>query len=174
MQDNEIEDLHQNKNVRITKADLSLQKKVGTGEIPAEAIQKSQKFIDNNKIDFIPIATASLEQLATAIQYAKENTGEDPRILLDNLALPVMKMKSNAAMSGYPLITNLAKTMLEFLDNRKTIDKDIVSIVEAHYKSLRLIINTQMKSDYGSHGAEFQKELEAVCRRYLEKHKKTV
>jgi hypothetical protein len=50
-------------NARITKADLSLQSKAGTGAITPEKIEKSQKAIDENKIDFIPIATESLEAL---------------------------------------------------------------------------------------------------------------
>jgi len=157
------------KNVRIIKPDLSLQSKVGTGSIDTEKIEKSQKAIDENKIDFIPLATESLETLDVAIKSANGNIDGDSRILLTNLVKPVMQIKANAAMFGYPLVSKLAGAMLDFLDDLTTVDRDLISIVEVHYKTLRLIISRRMSGDGGRYGPEIQKELEAVCKRYLVK-----
>jgi len=157
------------KNVRTTKADLSLQLKTGTGSIDTKKIDKSQKAIDENKTDFIPIATESLETLDVAIKSARGNIDGDPRILLPNLVKPVMQLKANAAMFGYPLVSKLAGAMLDFLDDLTTVDRDLISVAEAHYKTLCFIISKRMSGDGGQHGPEIQKELEAVRNRYLMK-----
>jgi hypothetical protein len=157
------------KNVRIIKADLALQLKAGTGIIDSDRIEKSQQAIDQNKIDFIPLASESLEILDVALKYANGNLDGDPRILLTNLVKPIMQIKADAAMFGYPLVSRLAGTILDFLGDRTTVDRDLIRIVEAHYKALLLIISRRMRGDGGQHGPEIQKELEAACKRYLVK-----
>ena len=80
-----------------------------------------------------------------------------------------MQLKANAAMFGYPLVGKLAGAMLDFLDELTTVDSDLLSVVEAHHKVLRHVISRRMSGDGGQYGPELQKELEAVCKRYLMK-----
>src|ERR1035437_4400465 len=160
------------KKVEILKADRSLQTKAGTGSIEADKVNKAQKSIESNTVDFVPIAGELLDRLAMAVKDARENPGKDTDILMENFKVPIMGMKANAAMFGYPLVTDMTGSMLDFLEAYESIDSDIIKIVDAHYKTLQLIIARKMNGDGGKYGSEFRKELENVCERYLSKNSK--
>lgn len=154
--------------VRIIKANRLLQAKVGMGPVDEKLVQKSQDLIDNNKVDFAPMAKEYLDSLAKSIGQARKKEKDDKEILQDMID-PVMQIKANATMFNYDLVGNLANIMLNFLETIDSIDKDVIEISDAHHKTLVLIIGNQMKGDGGEFGAELTGELKDACKRYFAK-----
>ena len=153
---------------RILKAIPLLQAKVGKGEISERKIKKSQRIIDENDVDFAPLALEFLEQLEAGIKAAKKG-GDDVAKLIAGMSAPVMQLKGNAGMFGYSLIGRLANIMLNFLETIETIDDDVIEIAEAHHKTIHLIITNKMAGPGGDYGQELQTELKEACRRYFAK-----
>lgn len=148
------------------KADLNLQIKAGLGAIDENAVKRSQSILDNNRIDFKPLAHKFLADLMDGLEKlskAEQISSRSISLLSD----PVMQLKANGHIFGYTLIGNLAKTMLGFLENLNVLDQDAIKIVDAHHKTLSLIINREMNGDGGEIGASFQNELENACNRYM-------
>jgi len=83
-----------------------------------------------------------------------------------------MTIKANAAMFNYDLITNLANVMLSFLESIKKLDKDVIEIVDAHHKTLTMIVLKKMKGDIGEPGKQLENELKGVCKRYFSRKAK--
>lgn len=156
------------KNVRTIKASRLLQAKVGIGPVDEKKIARSQKLIDENDVDFKPLAQEYLDELDRAIRAAREGKG-DSKALIDGLIPPVMQIKANASIFGYALIGSLANVMLNFLETIDAIDKDVIEIVEAHQKTLNLIIANGMKGAGGAFGKELTTELKEACKRYFAK-----
>jgi len=153
------------KDVQIVKADRRLQMKAGSGLISSDRILKSQKIIEDNTVDFLPIAADLLNSIAIALQAAKNNSSN----AMEPLKRPIMIMKAEAALFGFPLVSILTGTMLDFLESHESVDNDILKIVEVHLKSLQFIISHKMRGDGGAHGSAFRTELENVCQRYAAK-----
>ena len=153
---------------KVIKANKSLQEKVGTGKIDDTVIEKCQTVMDNNDVDFTPLAMEYLDKLATAIKTAKTSDIETKEAV-NNLTAPVMQLKANAATFKYSLIGNLANVMLSFLEGVQELDKDAISIVEAHHKTLTAIVIKKMTGTGGAFGAQMEDELKNACKRYFAK-----
>lgn len=158
---------------RVIKPNRLLQSKVGTGTIDEKKIKRSQKIIDQNTEDFTPMGLEILAALEETVKQARENPDTDPAQHIEAMAEPVMQMKGSAAMFGYKLISALTGTMLNLLESVDTIDKDLLDIVDAHRKTLAVLIKNQMKGDGGEYGSELQKELKDACKRYFAKKAST-
>ena len=154
--------------VKIIKADTSLKEKIGVGEIAKTRIEASQKVIENNDVDFEPMAISYLEQLNAAIQALHKS---DDTTDIHAMVKPVMELKANAEMFGYPLVTELTNVMLSFLEGVEKADQDVIQIVDAHRKTLLLIIKQKMSGDVGDKGAILVQELKGACARYYAKKK---
>ncbi len=156
------------KKARVVQANRLLQAKVGTGNIDDKLVAKSQRLIDENKVDFAPMAREYLGQLEASLAAARAGDQSTARIK-QSMIEPVMQVKANAAMFDYPLVGNLANIMLNFLETIEEIDKDVIEIVEAHLKTIILIIGNEMKGDGGDFGQQLKTELKDACKRYFAK-----
>lgn len=143
-----------------------LQSKVGLGSMDENLLDKSQKLLDDNKFNFIPIAKFFLQQLEEAIKIAHSEDGTN-RKSVERCVNPVMQIKANARIFKLDLLGNLASIMLHFLDNMNELDDDALKIVEAHHRTLNHILNTNMLGDGGDTGKAFETELENACQRYV-------
>ena len=145
-----------------------LQAKVGSGTIAGEMVEKMQQVIDETHVDFAPMAQKFLDQLEDALKKAQAGNG-DSALQIARMVEPVMQIKGNAGMFGYELVGNLASTVLNFLESIETVDKTVLEIVEAHHKTLSLIVKSKMSGSGGAHGAQLQNELQEACKRYYTK-----
>ena len=156
----------ENEKARTIKANRMLQAKVGMGPIDEKLVEKSQKLIENNKVDFAPMAKEYLDALEATIKEAREGKKDDQTLLQESIE-PVMQLKANAAMFDYVLVGNLANIMMNFLETVEAVDKDVIDIADAHWKTLTLIIGNEMKGDGGQFGKELTGELKDACKRYF-------
>ena len=156
------------KEPRIVKANHLLQAKVGIGSIDEKKIRKSQKIMDGTSVDFVAMAQQYLAELGDALEYA--HTSDDPaKKKVQSMTEPVMQIKANAGMFGYGLVGILASVMLNFLETLEAVDEDVITIVDAHHKTLKILITNDMKGDGGEYGQQLQAELKDACRRYFAK-----
>ncbi|MBI2234643.1 MAG: hypothetical protein HYU57_06620 [Micavibrio aeruginosavorus] len=153
---------------RIIKASPLLQAKVGSGTITDDVVEKMQQVMDETQIDFAPMAQKFLDQLEDALKKAQAGNG-DAALQIARMVEPVMQIKGNAGMFGYELVGSLAGTVLNFLESIKAVDKSVLEIVEAHHKTLSLIVKSKMTGSGGAHGAQLQNELQDACKRYYTK-----
>jgi hypothetical protein len=157
--------------LNVYKANFMLQQKVGSGPIDERVIAQSQKVMDENDVDFTPMGLDFLSKLKAAINQAGD-ASIDMKIRKQALTAPVMELKANASIFGYPLIGNLANIMLSFLEAITEIDGDAIQIVGAHHTTLHAIVIKKMKGEGGEHGAIFLSELKDACARYFARRAK--
>jgi hypothetical protein len=155
---------------RIIKANRLLQAKIGTGLIDDEKVSRSQKLIDENNVDFIPMAEAYIQELETAIKKARKADENAPeQELIQSLTVPVMHLKANGLMFNYALVSSLANIMLNFLEAIEAIDEDVLDITDAHKTTIAAIISNRMHGDGGTDGQNLVSEIKNACRRYFAK-----
>ncbi|MDD3021877.1 MAG: hypothetical protein PHX61_12995 [Alphaproteobacteria bacterium] len=155
--------------VRIYKASKSLQLKAGVGDLTPDKIMKADRVIEDNDIDFSEISNDFLMGLLEGIRKAKAGAGTSDE-LTSGLIRPVMSLKAHGKMFKFDLVTALADIVLGFLEHIKELDADVIDIVEAHHKTLSLIISKGIKGDGGGSGPLLKAELNDACRRYYTKN----
>lgn len=133
-----------------------------------ETLKKAQRIMDQNDVDFAPMALDYLVALQTNIEEVR-NANDTSRAAIDKLLEPIVELKSNASMFNYPLVGVLANITMSFLEGLNTLDDDILAIVEAHQKSLHLIVKKRMQGNAANYGDELEKELRDACKRYFQK-----
>lgn len=159
------------KDVKKIRATNTLAQKVGSGEIDAAKIEAAQATIENSQIDFSELAKPLLDQLKNAIAAAKKDPEfKDREKILNNITFPIMNLKANAATLNYPLISEAAGTVLNFLDAVNKIDNDIVVIADNLHKAITVIVMQKMTGKDNPAGKVLVQEFKDVCKRYLDKN----
>lgn len=146
-----------------------LKQKVGVGGIDEMLLEKSQQYIENNDIDFAPIAKKLLTRLEKTIENAKAGDIADTKAL-DGMINPMMQLKGNGGMFQYRLISDIADIGLQFLESVGTINKDVLEVIAAHAQTIKIILKNKLTGDGGKEGYELVKELHKASKRYFVKH----
>lgn len=156
--------------VKIIKASLELQQKVGTGSIDEQKVVKAQKVINENKVEFAPIAKPHLDTLNSAIKEAmKYKGGGDDQAVLQTFMTPIMNIKANAATFNYPIISSLSGIVLTFLEDVPRYDKKVGQIVDLLYKTIQLILIRKMSGDGGKDSKMLQMAFQELCQKFIKK-----
>lgn len=152
---------------RIVKPKNTLKEKVGDGGFDPEDIKKAQATIEENVVDFRPIAKRYLGEIKTALndEVIKNDSDHLYSILLDQLT----QLRAQGAMFQYPAITMLTDTVVDLLDSLKGVDDTILEIINSYEQSAMLLLAKDIKSDKDKICQALVKELAQVCQKYKEK-----
>ena len=155
---------------KIRKAELialpnRLKEKVGSGGIDEAVLNKAQELLENNTIDFKPIAQMLMDVLNETITDAKNGRvkGESA---IESMLYPAMQLKAQGGMFHYPLISEISNILINFLETVDDTDKDVMDIVVAHKMSMNAVLASQIKGDGGKVGRELRDALLDACARY--------
>jgi hypothetical protein len=147
-----------------------LKEKVGNGGLDEAVLVKAQELLENNTVDFRPIALMLVDVLHEAIADAKSGAlkGEEA---INAMLYPAMQMKAQGAMFHYPLVSEISNTLVNFLETVPDVDKDVVDIVVHHKFAINAVLGSQIKGDGGKLGRELREALLDACTRYYKRQK---
>jgi len=165
---------HYNRQVKrkaeFIKPPNTLKAKVGSGGISDEILNKAQALLENNAVDFQPLAEMYLNALLDGIKYAQEAPVEEDREkIIVSMLYPAMQLKANGGMFHYPLITQIGDRLIQFLEVIDEPDIEAIEIVLAFHATMRAIVMSRIAGDGGEHGEELYRALEDACMRYFER-----
>lgn len=144
----------------------ALKAKVGSGGFSKDNIEKAQAKLEQNDIDFRPIATQYLEEVSsTIVAYDSAKSKETLLKVLD----PLMQLRAQGTLFHYPSITVISDIIVDFLDFHEKIDDQIIEIVRAYTKTAGLILDREIKKAEDPICKAFTNELSAACDRYNNK-----
>lgn len=150
--------------------DTKLKEKVGTGTpFKKERVDKAQKFVDQNEVDFQPMAENLLKQMREDLDRAQAGKLSQAE-LVENLTQPVMELKANAATFKYPLISILMNILLNFLETLEELNDDSLNIAEVNYTTVKAVLAHELKDESDPRAQLFIKELQGAISRYRKKH----
>lgn len=158
------------KKARTIPASRELQSRVGTGTVNDEVVDRAQDVIESNEVDFAPMARQELDKL-TAIMKEVQGGERDGVEARQDISLPIMNLKANAATFNYPVISSISGTVLSLIEEFETLNKDLIKIVDNMQKAILVALMQDMKGEPGEAGKVLVKEFQNVCRIYLLKVK---
>jgi hypothetical protein len=148
-----------------------LKEKVGVGGIGDDILDKAQTLLENNAVDFAPLAEIYLASLMKGIDRVKSRKpSDDPEELIAGVIYPVMQLKANGGMFHYALITSISDRLVQFLEVIENPDPDAMEIVTAFHATIRAIILGGITGRGGKQGDELIDALNDACARYFDKH----
>ena len=147
-----------------------LRQKVGVGGMPDELVKKAEKFIQDNKFDFKPLALEIMKNFTTTLAEVKKS-GQTDKKAIDRIGEPIMELKANGEMFRFTLLTDVAEILLNFLENIPSLNDDAYNVIAAHKNTLDVILKNDLRGTGGDEGHALSEELYAACRRYYTKYK---
>lgn len=151
----------------------TLKAKVGSGGLAEEILEKAQKLLEHNTVDFLPLGEMYLSSMMKGIDLAREaGPDTDDEYVIASMLYPSMQLKANGGMFHYPLVTRVADRLIQFLEVIDKPDIEAVEIVMAFHTTLRAIIMGRITGHGGRHGDELLQALNDACMRYFTKYQK--
>ncbi|NCT40044.1 MAG: hypothetical protein GW778_00060 [Alphaproteobacteria bacterium] len=147
-----------------------IKEKVGSGGISDDILEKAQALLENNTVDFEPLAVMYLNALMAGIEKSKDSDpADDKEYLISTMLYPAMQLKANGGMFHFPLISEIADRLIQFLEVINEPDLESIEIVLAFHTTMRAIIHGKIMGNGGDHGRDLLKALNKACVRYFEK-----
>ena len=153
----------------------TLKQKVGKGGLSDDILDKAQKLLEENTVDFEPLANMYMTSLSNGIDMAKGFApSDDIEEIIATMLYPAMQLKANGGMFNYPLVTRIADKLIQFLEVIVEPEIEAVEIVLAFHTTLTAVVQGKVKGDGGKNGDELLQALTDACMRYFEKHPETL
>jgi hypothetical protein len=151
----------------------TLKAKVGSGGLAEEILEKAQKLLENNTVDFLPLGEMYLNSMMKGIEMAKDaGPDADDEYIIASMLYPGMQLKANGGMFHYPLVTKISDKLIQFLEVIEKPDIESVEIVMAFHTTIRAVVLGRITGLGGRHGDELIQALNDACVRYFDKYKK--
>lgn len=149
-----------------------LKAKVGGGGLAEDILNKAEKLLEENTVDFVPLGEMYLDALGRGLQEARENMNDpgDHENIISGMLYPGMQLKGNGGMFHYALVTTIANTLVQFLEVIERVDAEAIEIAQGCHTTLRAVIQGRIKGDGGQRGKELHQALLDACDRYFSKH----
>ncbi|MCB9978348.1 MAG: hypothetical protein H6862_01915 [Rhodospirillales bacterium] len=150
----------------------TLKQKVGSGGLSEEILNRAQALLENNTVDFRPLGEMYLDSLMRAIHQAlsADLEKDNPEQIISAMLYPTMQLKANGGMFHYPLVSQVADSLISFLESIDVPDRDAAEIVLAFHTSIRAVIMGKVTGTGGRYGDELREALVDACSRYFERH----
>ena len=148
-----------------------LKQKVGSGGLGEDVLNKAQKLLENNSVDFLPLGETYLESLKRGIEKNKNaQATEDKEYLISLMIYPAMQLKANGGMFHYPMITAIADKLIQFLEVIDKADIEAMQIALAFHASMRAVLRGKIHGKGGKYGTQLLQALDSACMRYFDKY----
>jgi hypothetical protein len=153
----------------------TLKAKVGAGGLSENILNKAQKLLESNTVDFQPLAEMYLGALMRGIEEAKESgPASDNEHVIAAMLYPGMQLKANGGMFHYELVTRIADKLIQFLEVIERPDIEAIEIVLAFHTTIRAVVHGRIKGNGGRYGTELIEALNDACVRYFDKNSDNV
>lgn len=143
----------------------TLKRKMGSGGIDENALLKAQANLENNTIDFQPLATRWLGVLEGALVGVKNGHVKN-KAEVEMVLFPVVKLKEQGSMFHFPLVTEVSAVVSDLLETAPKIDKDMMDLLTGYKRAISAIMNHNMAGDGGVEGRELVVSLTEATDRY--------
>jgi hypothetical protein len=149
-----------------------LKKKVGSGGLGKDVLEKAESMIQTQSSDFRAMADDLLLNLYNGISQAEtyDREVDDLARVKNAIIYPAMELKANGSMFHCALVTDIAEKLVNFTEELDRFNDDALEIVFAFYTTLQAILSSQLIGNSGHHGDELVKALENACQRYYYKY----
>lgn len=149
---------------KIVQPKNTLKEKAGSGGFREEDLKKAQEALNNNDVDFKPIASKYLQLIKQNINEHEQD--KDAERLYAKLLDSLMQLRAQGAMFNFPSISILSDVVVDLLDSLHKVDETIIEIVQAFEKSCSAILHGNIKQGQDKVCVALANELKIVCDKY--------
>ena len=148
----------------IIKAPNSLKKaKMGSGpaKLDKALLERAEAAVQKLEVNYSEWVKDDLDEIEKTLRKLIAAEGKDLDAL-KALYRVVFDTKGQAGSFGFPLLTEAAGSLAEFICDRTELDRFAIEVAAAHVSAMRAIVKENVRDDGGQTGAELMAGLQAL------------
>ncbi|WP_374303176.1 Hpt domain-containing protein [Ferrovibrio sp.] len=126
-----------------------------------EMIKKMEALVENTSTQFLDETVETLKGLREALGRAAADPSAR-REVLEHIREEAFQIKGMGGVFGYPLLTEFAKSLHDFLKELDDLDELQQEIVSIHVDTLYVVISHRIKGSGGALEAQLRASLKAA------------
>jgi hypothetical protein len=154
---------------RFFKPDSELKSKLGDGGVSTDLVSEAQSYLRDLDTDVAPQLGIDLLALQAILDEAR-TAASAPAKILPRLTNPIMNLKATSGMFGQMMLCRVSALVLTFLDDIRTVDGDVLRILDTYAKVAKVLIHLRMTSETDPAGQTLLVEIRQACNRYYARH----
>ncbi len=143
----------------------ALKEKVGAGGLPPEIIAQAERLIKYNETDYRPIAEELLQKLDGGMEHVRQGSLQGKEAV-KALQATAMAFKAQGAMFNYALVSEIADTLVDFLETLEGVDHNALKVVTAHHMAITGVMRANLCGQEEEFGKKLKAELQEICDKY--------
>lgn len=150
--------------VEIIKAPNSLSKaKVGSGpaKLDTDLLERAEKAVQKMEVSYKEWVKDDLDEIEATLTELVAADGKDMDVVR-KLYRVVFDTKGQGGSFGYNLLTQVAGSLADFLNDKKELDRFGLEVTAAHVSAMRAVINEGVRDDGGETGIELVESLHTL------------
>jgi chemotaxis protein histidine kinase CheA len=124
-------------------------------------LKKMEQLVENTSAEFLNETVESLKGLREALSRAATDPSAR-REVLDHIREEAFQIKGMGGVFGYPLLTEFAKSLHDFLKDQEDLDELQQEIVSIHIDTLYVVVSHKIKGSGGPLEAQLRGSLKAA------------
>ena len=124
-------------------------------------LKKMEQLVENSSAEFLSETVESLKGLREALGRAATDPSAR-REVLDHIREEAFQIKGMGGVFGYPLLTEFAKSLHDFLKELDDLDELQQEIVSIHVDTLYVVVSHKIKGSGGPLEAQLRASLKAA------------
>ncbi len=156
----------------ILPASYALKRKVVGGrldtklDIDPELLARAEAVVETLGVEYISWLEQDLKALRAAFDQAEKDAQNRPEHIT-RIAGIAHDMAGQAGTFGYPLITQIGRSLYDFATAIEAFEPVHLEIVKAHIDAMNVVRTDDLKSDGAPKGPELMAELRRAVEKYL-------
>lgn len=151
--------------VIITKAVHKLKIKTGPGGFDRDKVVQAKSRLESSADMFPEVAADDLELIEQALQLLKQEN--PPRHVLEKIMAAGVELKAHSAMFQFPLVTEVADSLLKFCMGVKTLSPIMREVISHHLNALKIAIGQGPRAITPQDHQDLLQDLEKVSQKVL-------
>ena len=143
----------------------TLKKKAGSGGLDDSVIDGAEKALVGKAEDFRPLAKKWLAEIEGSLNNAASGAMSGDAAI-EALIHPVMQMKSHGAMFGFPQITDISDSMINFLETVTIFDRNLINLIKGYMLAVSGMLDANVLGPDDERGRALKAGLEDAYGRY--------
>lgn len=124
-------------------------------------LKKMEQLVENSSAEFLSETVESLKGLREALGRAATDPSARKEVL-DHIREEAFQIKGMGGVFGYPLLTEFAKSLHDFLKELEDLDELQQEIVSIHIDTLYVVVSHKIKGSGGPLEAQLRASLKAA------------
>lgn len=124
-------------------------------------LKKMEQLVENSSTEFLNETVESLKGLREALGRAATDPSARKEVL-DHIREEAFQIKGMGGVFGYPLLTEFAKSLHDFLKELEDLDELQQEIVSIHVDTLYVVVSHKIKGSGGPLEAQLRASLKAA------------